>query len=164
MWFPDAIFLEYPIQRRPSNGEMMTLLDHLFSVADVEVVVGTIRSAQEHGFLNHARECAIGRWTPCVAMYQRGDTGLHKCIFHTPDLSDRQIQEACGLAGGQDAGGQAFDHPDPALLFVAQCYCSHTHTLPDILPEQVTRTFSLSSYSVVYNTSLLSDRMEIVVL
>ena len=61
------------------------------------------------------------------------------------DLAGSHPQQFRRPAHAQDPGLQSGQDLDCSLLFRAQDDCPHTSSMADILPEQLDRTFSLSS-------------------
>ena len=78
-------------------------------------------------------------------MHYAGQSLAGKACEQAPHLPLGHAEQLSGLASSELSGGGSGQDVGPPLLCFVQDECPHTTQYADIFPEQLTRTYSLSS-------------------
>src|SRR5947209_8274744 len=118
---------------------------------DVEVVILAGSAAEQGEASDDGRVGAVTRRASRVAVDDRGESLRGEAPPQPLHLSECQAEQLCGIEGGELTGTQAGQDFSAALLSRAQGKCPHTKKYDDIIAEQLSATFSLSSNKLTKN-------------
>src|SRR5581483_9125826 len=139
------LVLEQTVQGRAPDDDLLVLGQHLPEMADVEVVIFAALSNQRLDPLHRLRFGPIDRRLPPVAMDYRAHPLAREPLAQPAHLPRPHPQEFARVAHTQCPGLQPGQDLHSSLVPSSQAQCPHTFKYADIFPEQLRRTFSLSS-------------------
>src|SRR5450756_1670337 len=137
---------EQAVEGGAGDGDTLPLLaQQLLEMAHVQFMVHAVGYRQGKDTLYQGGVGAIGRTAAQVTVDDGLETLLAEAGAKPADLAGSYPQQLrCG-AHLQSPRIQSGQDLNPSLLFRVQGNCPHTSSMADIFPEQLNRTFSLSS-------------------
>ena len=117
-------------------------------MTDVEIVVRAFLPGQGSQIVAYPGRRLVGWSSARVAVHHACQTLFLEFAEHPPHLPVRYVQQCAGLLFRDFTGCSSAQNLRPALLLVVQSDCPHTQEYADNFPEQLTRTYSLSNYTL----------------